>query len=267
MKYIGIRGHRGAGKKSVTYLLGNTIEYLIMKEKNQNNIKTSFDDAYNTWVQHIMDDESIYYTTALKYVYFDSFGDTLKIFVHLLTGIPTDYIYNDYYKDHTVINLKDFTYKTHKELPNNILTKDEVYSLMNKPGNPTAITKNIYITLREFILYFGIDVMQRYFGLNVWVKALKQSENNFDDDLLGLDCNYKIFSDVKTPSEVTYILDNGGCIIHVTRPNNHKKPKGFDKLSKDGRIDYTIHVGGDLYEIKNQILEIAKQIIDKNGKN
>ena len=60
MKYIGIRGHRGAGKKSVTYLLGNTIEYLIMKEKNQNNIKTSFDDAYNTWVQHIMDDESIY---------------------------------------------------------------------------------------------------------------------------------------------------------------------------------------------------------------
>ena len=53
MNYIGIRGHRGAGKNSISYLLGNTISFLLSK-KNEN-----FDESYKSWVDNIMEDESI----------------------------------------------------------------------------------------------------------------------------------------------------------------------------------------------------------------
>ena len=33
MNYIGIRGHRGAGKKTIAYLLGETINYILLKKK------------------------------------------------------------------------------------------------------------------------------------------------------------------------------------------------------------------------------------------
>ena len=215
-----------------------------------------------------MNDESIIDKCSLNHVYFDSFSDTLKLFVELMTGIPHDYIYNDWYKDHVVINVKDFSYIVYENIPENIqlYTHEELYKSIPKDSNPTAFNKNIYITLREFILYFGMEVMQRYFGLNVWIKALKVNENRFNTIFID-DNDYKIYTDVKTPSEVTYILDKGGYIIHITRPNNRKKSAGFDKLSKDGRIDYTIYVGGSLYELKEQILQIATQIIKNDGKD
>lgn len=267
MNYIGVRGHRGAGKNSVAFLLGCTIDYL-KEHKDELVTDNTFDESFEQWVNDVMMNEDIIGEVSLSNVYFDSFADTLKMFVELLTGVPQSYIYDDYYKDHTVINVRDFTYKVYDEIPETIelYTKDELYEAMIKPKNPMVIMKNTYITLREFILYFGMNVMQRFFGLNVWVKSLKQNSTRYSS-LFDEENNYKIFSDVKTPSEVTYILENGGCIVHVTRPGNRKKSGGFDRLSKDGRIDYTIHVGGNLYELKPQILEIAKQIINKNGKN
>lgn len=262
MNYIGIRGHRGAGKNSISYLLGNTISFLLSK-KNEN-----FDESYKSWVDNIMEDESIINKCSLDYIYFDSFSDTLKLFVELLTGIPHDYIYDDWHKDHVVINMRDFSYKVYDEIPKDIklYSREELYNMLPKESNPIAFNKNMFITVREFILYFGMEVMQRYFGLNVWVKALKANENRFNT-IFNDDKNYKIYTDVKTPSEVTYILEKKGYIIHVTRPNNRKRSGGFDKLSKDGRIDYTIHVGGSLYELKEQILQVATQIIEDNGKN
>lgn len=262
MEYIGIRGHRGAGKKSVSYLLGNTISSIL------NNDMDDFDKNYNNWVNDMMEYEFSIYRCNLNKVYFDSFSDTLKLFIQLLIGVPNNYLYEDYYKDHIVVNIKDFSYKEYQELPTDIkiLTKDELYEIMVDLQNPIALTKNLYITLRDLILYFGIDVMQRFFGLNVWVKCLKNSASQFES-IFTEDDYYKIFIDVKTPSEVTYILDNGGVIIDIKRKNNKKKSKGFDKLSKDGRIDYTIYVDGGLYDLKDQILEIANDIVNRNKKH
>ena len=259
MNYIGIRGHRGAGKKSISYLLGNTISYLLSKDMN------NFDESYNDWVSNIMYDESAINNANLPFVYFDAFSDSLKLFVELLVGVPHEYIYDDYYKDHVVINLRNFEYKIYEEIPEDLhlYTKEELYKSLPKESNPVAFTKNIFITLRDFILYFGMEVMQRYFGLNVWVKSLKANEDRFNSLFVG-ENDYKIYTDVKTPSEVTYILDKGGVIVDIRRPKNKKGSKGFDKLSKDGRIDYTIYVNGDLYSLKGQIFEIAKDIIDKN---
>jgi hypothetical protein len=59
-----------------------------------------------------------------------------------------------------------------------------------------------------------------------------------------------------------------GYIVNVSRPN-HKKPKGLDKLSQDTRIDYKVIIGDNLYDIKEQLINIAVDIINKDnyGKN
>lgn len=261
MKYIGIRGHRGAGKTTISYLLGNTIDYLI-KNKDESDI----DELYRTWCDDIIKDEKIIHECGLDYVYFDSFSDTLKLWVKLLIGCPSDYMYDDYYKDHMIINIKDFSYKIYEELPTNIKihSHNELYEIMPKDKAPTTITKNIYISLRDFIMYFGLEVMQRFFGANVWVKSLRSS-SSFYNSIFDDSNSYKLFTDIKTPGEVTYIKNNGGIVIKVSRPGHKKNSKGLDKLSQDNRFDYEINVNGDLYNTKEQIIEISKQILE-NGK-
>lgn len=254
MKYIGIRGHRGAGKNTISYLLGNTINYILKNNTDD------FDELYRTWCDDIIKDERIIHNCGLDYVYFDSFSDTLKLWVRLLIGCPTEYMYDDYYKDHMVINMKDFSYKIHEELPENLPTHSELYEMMPKDKASTTITKNIYISLREFILYFGLEVMQRYFGANVWVKSMKNSAEFYTSIFDDKD-SYKIFTDLKTPSEVTYIKGLGGKIVKVSRPDHKKIQKGLDKLGQDTRVDYEIIVGEDLYKTKEDIWKIANILI------
>ena len=254
MKYIGIRGHRGAGKSTISYLLGNTINFLLKKSED------NFDELYRTWCDDIIKDEKIIHECSLDYVYFDSFSDTLKFWVRLLIGCPDDYIYDDYYKDHTVINLKDFSYKIYDEIPQNLklYTHEELYSVMPKDRAPITITKNIYINLRNFIMYFGLEIMQRFFGANVWVKSLKSS-SEFYNSIFNEENSIKIFIDIKTPGEVTYIKNNNGIVIKVSRP---QPSKGIDKLSQDNRFDYEIIVDKELYDTKENILNISKRILE-----
>ena len=260
MNYIGIRGHRGAGKTTISYLLGNTIEYILK------NSQDNFDELYRTWCDDIIKDERIIHECGLDYVYFDSFSDTLKLWVKLLIGCPSEYMYDDYYKDHMIINMRDFSYEIVDELPKNLPTHSELYDAMPKDKAPTTITKNIYISLREFILYYGLEIMQRYFGANVWVKSMKNS-SEFYTSIFDNDNSYKIFTDLKTPAEVTYIKNNHGKIIKVSRPNHKKIIKGLDKLGQDARIDYEIEVGEELYDTKEIIFKIAKILINGEEKN
>lgn len=69
--------------------------------------------------------------------------------------------------------------------------------------------------------------------------------------------------DVKTPAEVTHVKHNNGVIINVLRPKNKLGSSGLDRLGRDDRIDYTVNVLGDLFELKDQITAIALDIINK----
>ena len=265
MHYIGIRGHRGAGKNTVSYLLGNIINEMIKTKSFEIS-----DELFQAWCDDIVNDEKIIHEIGLDHIYFESIGDTLKVLIHLIVGCPLDYLYSDYHKDHVVINLRDFSHKIYEEIPEEIkLTNStELFESIPKTCPPITITKNIFITLREFILYFGKEVMQRFFGLDVWVKSLKSSKGIFPLSSYPEDNSYKIYTDLKTPSEVTYVKKMNGYIVKVSRPN-HKKPKGLDKLSQDTRIDYKVIIGDNLYDIKEQLINIAVDIINKDnyGKN
>lgn len=253
MNIIGIRGHRGAGKTTISYLLGNTINYLVEKSKED------FDIAYRVWCDNIIENENVINECELKYVYFDSFADTLRLWVRLLLNCPENYVTDEYFKDHVVVNMKDFSYQVIDELPSYVLDREELYNIM-VATQPKPITKNLYISLREFILYFGMDVMQRFFGANVWLKTLKNS-SEFYESIFNEDNAYKVFIDVKMPSEVTYIKERNGIIVKVSRPGSQKKNVGMDKLGQDYRFDFEVFVNGDLYKTKDQIFNIAKTIV------
>lgn len=263
MNYIGIRGHKGAGKKTISYLLGNTIEYIM--NMNRGIEQDSYNNMFVSWCDNIVTDENIVQNIALDNIYFDSFGDTPKLLTELLLGCDQKYLYDDYYKDHVIVNMRNFKCSVYDIIPSDIKLFDAegMYNNFSQKKNPLPITKDLYITLREFIMYFGREVMQRFFGLNVWVKSLAASSKRFNN-IFDEDQAYKIFMDVKFPSEVTYIKDRNGIIINVTRPGHRKR--GSDKLSQDVRIDYEVVIGKNLYDLSKIIYNIANEIIKNNTK-
>ena len=266
MNYIGIRGHRGAGKMTIAYLLGETINYLIPKLKHDNiyTFDDEFKEVYTKWCEWVKEDEDIITGTDLEKVYFENFGDGPKTIVALILGMDAELLYDDWHKDHTVVNLKDFSYTIYpNEIPVNCLEAEELYQLFNAKKEPAVILKDKYVTLREFIMYFGKEIMQRYFGLNVWVKSLKMSDSRYPSPYNDKNY-YKIFADAKFPSEITYIKDNNGIIIKVNRPG-HKK-KGKDMLLHDDRYDYEVTIGDRLEDTAQAIFDIAYDIINKNNK-
>lgn len=267
MNYIGIRGHRGAGKCSIAYLLGNTLEY-INKIGDPEASQNLFKNNYNKWCDNLMESENCINNASLEYVYFDSFSDSIKLFIKLILGCPDEYVYEDKYKDLIIINLKDLSYKPISEFEKEpkLKTANEIYKLMpfESDEDPIKLYNDHYMKLSEFIMYFGFEVMQRFFGKNIWVKIMQSNSSVYDgyfDEISGRSY-YKIFSDIKAVAEKSFIKNNNGVIINIVRPG-HKK--GRSKLQDDfiQDDDFNIIVDGDLYSIKDKIINLAKNINDK----
>lgn len=261
MKYIGIRGHRGAGKNTIAYLLANTLNWISERSHAED-----FHELFVRWCAEIKEDETRLDSLSLAWVIVEGFGDGPKMFVNMLTGIDFADMNNDWAKDHTVINIKDFTVNQFEdpqaELGSDLVTAKEYFEKLTFLSDPEPIQQNVYMTLRELILYFGIYVMQNAFGRNVWVKSLVANQKFFDglygDDVKG----YKIYADIKARLEISYIYDRGGVIVKVSRPS-HKKTGGMDLLKGDSRHDYAIEITGELEDLERTIYDIAKSISEQ----
>lgn len=262
MNYIGIRGHRGAGKSSIAWLLGNTINFI--KGGNEGLLSSElFEHVYDRWCEQIMINPNIINESSIQSVYLDSFSDSIKTFVQLLLGCPEEYLREDSYKDSIVVNLRDFSCTPIEQLGEvNLTSASDLYDSVDKDADPQPIMKNIYMSLREFILYFGLDVMQRFFGRNVWVKSLRVNTEMLDKFYDGKGM-YRIYMDLKTPAEATYIKQQNGLIVNVVRPGHKKGQSGLERLGRDDRIDFAIEITGDLKETKTDIINIAKAIINR----
>ena len=263
-KYIGIRGHRGAGKNTISYLLGHTIEY-FSKYQSWEGFESYWDEILpKIWTDDFLNSANLYN------VYFESFADTLKSMVHNLLNIPMDWMYDDFLKDNVWINMKDFSYiKRDNKLdpePYPITTNKELFSKryneIDTEIRPKTFRDDLYISLRDFINYFGFT-MQSFFGLNTWVKSLDRGQADLEKFYAsGNKIVYKIFTDVKYPSEVSYIKNNGGSIIKVVRPDNIKSDSDVsNELDFDSRIDY--EVTNDMSILRETICKIAEEIINQ----
>ena len=263
MKYIGIRGHRGAGKSTVAYLLSNTIQYLL--DHGDEHPIEQFTKEFHGWCEEFRNDETCISRMDLDGVIIEGFGDTPRMLLSMLTGIPYSDMWDDYKKDHLIINLKNFETIEVDDVAafsNKLWEAREYFITTTASTDPEVLKAAVYLTLRELILYCGIYVMQNAFGLNVWVKSLAANSSFFNGLFPDDENGYKIFQDIKARSEISYIKDRGGFIIKVSRPG-HKKSGGMDLLKGDSRFDYEVNITGELEDLRDRILTIAKHIISE----
>lgn len=251
MQYIGIVGHRGSGKTSTAYLLGNVLE-LIKKGYSKNDLKS----YYNEWCETIKNNQNAIYDCALNYIYFDEFGEMPKSFVAQLLSIDMSVLDNDTMKDNMYVNLLDFRLYS---LEDNFMVVDSDWLLKNRAVKYTG--EPIYMSLREFVKCFSIDIMQKYFGSNVWLKVLKANDSKWSEP----ECGFRLFSDIKTIDEIDYIKEKNGILICTKRPLNKKSKKGITNI-EEYNPDYVIDTTGELVDLLDNIYEIAISIYEKGSK-
>jgi hypothetical protein len=255
MKYIGITGHRGSGKNTTAYLLGNILERIRRGQS-----KESIEIVFPKWCETIRKDNNAIYDTSLYFVYFDEFGELPKSMVSQLLGIDMGILDNDFMKDNMYVNLKDFT--LHRDVVENVVDSAEVLSYVNKGKTQLVMNRNRYISLREFVKMFSVDIMQKIFGTNVWLKSRHRQNEQYGE----VEDGWRIFTDVKIGDELLYIKDKNGVIIEVNRPVNRKKDNGISNI-KGVNVDYNITIMTDISEMFEDLYKIAKDIYeDKDNK-
>lgn len=245
---IGITGHRGSGKTSIGYLLGN-----ILNSIRIHHTKEEIFEDYKEWCATIKQNNNAIYDCCLDYIYFDEFGEMPKSFVAQLLGIDMSVLDNDTLKDTMYVNMSNFK----------LYTYDDSIKMINAEGilsKPAKKWKDTYISLREFIKVFSIDIMQRFFGSDVWLKSRRVNEEKWNHFIDG----WKLFTDVKTKEEINYIKDNNGIIIRTIRPSNRKKNEGITN-TQNVDSDFIINTEGQLIDLFDKIYEIGEKIYEMHG--
>ena len=248
MKYIGITGHRGSGKTSTAYLLGNILDCL-----KHGHSKEAIKMHYTDWCGKIKNNQNAIYDCALDYIYFDEFGEMPKSFVAQLLSIDMSVLDNDTMKDTMYVNLSDFKLYSQED---HFCIIDSNWLLLNK--SDTCLGEPVYMQLREFVKCFSIDIMQKYFGSNVWLKVLKVNDSKWNEP----DSGWRVFSDVKTIDEIEYIKNKQGVLIRTKHPSNKKSKKGITNI-ETCNPDYIIDTSGELIDLFDNIYDIAVDIFEK----
>lgn len=273
-KYIGIRGHRGAGKQTIAYLIGVAVDFY-----RNNHSWEGFDEVYKEACDNICMNSEYWRDVDLSRVVFESFGDGVKYVISSLFNIPKDYMDDDFLKDNAYVNLKDFRLEVnrdkwaaaafHQDHKGSIIDEKELFRLMYKKAGvffelhtPNVIDTDMWISLRGLITYFGKYVMQGLLGKNVWIKSFAVNEEDMGKFYADNKTVYKILVDCKTCCEISYIINAGGKVINVIREDNIKDESEISKeLSSDNRCDFTIHNDGRLEDLQKEIEDITLKIL------
>lgn len=246
--YIGVRGHRGAGKPTVSYLLAGTVDWYL----KYRSFDESFEDFYCSLIKDIeTNPDDFLVSRAFDYVYLESFSDMQRVLCAMILGIDISHFYNEYSKDHLKVHLPDLEIS-------DICDGDRLVTAEEKMDGLAGDT----MSLREFCSYFSLG-MQDLFGKDLWIRSLEKSlSRNYYGDLNKK--LYKIFYDVKLPNEVTYIVERNGYIVKAIRPGHKKTSTSLSsKLDSDDRVDFEVMIDGDdMMSCEQDLKEITQIIVE-----
>lgn len=133
------------------------------------------------------------------------------------------------------------------------LTPEQVYGNDDQKNTPT----NYGMTAREFLQYFGTNVMRKIKN-DVWldrtIKTIKQEQSKI-----------AIIPDVRFPNEVESIKSAGGVVLRLTRDVFNSKHECECALDQDkfdwNNFDFIINNAEmNLQELKNRIEQIYPRI-------
>ena len=99
--------------------------------------------------------------------------------------------------------------------------------------------------------------MQNIFGTDVWVKTRRQNEILYGTP----NCEFTIFSDVKTKEEINYIKEKNGVMIRTLNPSTRKSDAGISNIENTD-ADFIINTEGNLIDLFEKIYEIGEKIYE-----
>lgn len=108
--------------------------------------------------------------------------------------------------------------------------------------------------IRELMQRMGTEVGRQIMGADVWIKAA------FPDGVDQYD--RVVISDIRFESEAKFVRDNGGVVVHVSRPgyepaNGHSSEAG---VKYDSLRDFEILNSGDLADLKRFVRQFLMAI-------
>lgn len=165
-----------------------------------------------------------------------AFADSLKDQIAHLLNIDCAYLHDQDYKS------------SHVVLKKNLQTL-HINDVVNYP-------KESYWTIREFMQYYGTDVMQNAFGKNVWIN---KTFNNIVSDK----SDFPVITDVRFKAEYKFVKFNNGIIINIINPYIQSNDTHSSECDLDGmHADYVIinNWKEDPLSVEKQINGIIQQI-------
>lgn len=178
-----------------------------------------------------------------------SFSHPLKSIVTMLTGVPFEILNDSTKKKEYVININTFEYKAG-------VPDLDIETLYNKRECGEEVVG--WLTVNDFINYFGHHVCKRFIGNDVWVRCEEKTTEQYPTTE-----RWRIYSDVRTKSEYDFIKRKGGVLIRI---NTNKKYAGciFDKSLNDVDVDYqlTLDNTDGLYQVgtSDEVYEIINKL-------
>lgn len=182
-------------------------------------------------------------------VYRASFSHPLKSIVTMLTGVPFEILNDSSKKKEYIININTFEYK--EGFPNL-----DISTLYKKRENGELVDG--WLTVNDFINYFGHHVCKRFIGKDVWVRCEEKSTEQYPTTE-----KWRIYSDVRTKSEYDFIKSKEGILIRI---NTNKEYTGciFDKSLNEIDVNYQFNINNEegfyqvntsdlVYEIVNEL--------------
>lgn len=122
-----------------------------------------------------------------------------------------------------------------------------------------------YSTLspRSLAQLVGTECFRATFGPNVWINAL-------DREIFKEPRKIVVITDVRFQQESDWVIENGGYIIHLTRPQadgnvgvpSHSSEAGIVLDFYPHERIYTCANNGTLEELRSQVKEITSHIVE-----
>jgi hypothetical protein len=224
MKVIGISGKKQSGKNTMAnYIHGRTLKSASMimdfgiNNKGELSIFTTNSQGKEGWGIFDVsrkDYEFVQYAERelWPYVKLYSFADGLKRLCIEFFGLTPEQVYGT---------------DEHKNTSTNILWKDMPFDaesrwMINKGASN-------YMTAREFMQYFGTDIMRKIYT--------SVHTDYTTDSILNEQSKLAIVADVRFPNEVEAIKNIGGKVVRLNR-NNHGDNHGSETALDEENYDW-----------------------------
>ena len=250
-KIIAISGKKQAGKNtSANHFHGRvlknmgSIEDFALDQKGNLHILTKNSEGTVAWGAFDVtrrDNEFLDYAEVnmWPYVKIYVFADALKELCTELFDIPKECVWGTDEQKNTIM-----PHLLWENMPGNAKrkTKDSIFPVKGA------------MTAREFMQYFGTNIMRQMYG-DIWAKhAIKR--------ILREGSQLAVIADVRFPNEVQTVLDAGGEVIRLTRsPYNDQHhseialdPDHFDQ----SKFSYVIDNGAENYDIADLCTDLDR---------